>query len=158
VQGLRAHGRTATPSFYVRLALRQFYQRTDRTRPAITVELDAGAPAEPVFLAIISNTAPWTYLGEREVQASPRASFDSDLDIFALRSLSSVATFSAVGQMLTTSAGGRLRGKHILAWHDQPYVRLTSARPVAFQTDGEYVGERQTVSCSSIRKALRIVV
>ncbi len=158
VQGLRAHGRTATPSFYVRLALRQFYQRTDRRQPAITIELDAGQPGEPVFLAIISNTAPWTYLGDREVQASPRASFDSDLDIFALRSLSSVATFTAVGQMLMTRAGGRLRGKHVLAWHDQPSLRLMSARPVAFQIDGEYVGERQKVSCRSIPNALRVVV
>lgn len=158
VQGLRAHGRIATPSFYVRLALRQFFQRTDREQPAITIEIENDQPGSPVFLAIISNTAPWTYLGDREVHASPRAGFDTDLDVFALRSLSTAATFSAVGQMLMTRAGGRLRGRHILAWHDQPCVRLTSARPVAFQIDGEYVGERQTVSCRSIPTALRVVV
>jgi diacylglycerol kinase family enzyme len=158
VQGMRADGRTATPSFWVRLTLRQFYRGTDRKQPAITVESDpGGVHGEPVFLTIISNTAPWTYLGDREVHASPRASFDTDLDIFALRSLSSVATFSAVGRMLTTSAGGRLGGKNIMARHDQHSVHLTSARPVAFQIDGEYAGERQTVSCRSVRNALRIV-
>jgi diacylglycerol kinase family enzyme len=158
VQGLRAHGRTTTPSFYVRLALRQFFQRTDRKEPAICVECADGQQAEPVFLAIVSNTAPWTYLGNREVQASPQASFDANLDVFALRRLSSAATFSAVGQMLMTKAGGHLRGKNILAWHDQPLVRMTSTRPVAFQIDGEYMGERQILSCRSIPGALRVVV
>jgi diacylglycerol kinase family enzyme len=158
VQGLRAHGRTATPSFYVRLALRQFYQYTDRGDPAITIEVARHEPSEPVFLAIISNTAPWTYLGNREVHASPRAGFDTGLDVFALRKLSSAATFSAVGQMLMTRAGGSLRGRQILSRHDQPYVHMRSARPVAFQIDGEYVGERQIASCRSIPGALRVVV
>jgi diacylglycerol kinase family enzyme len=190
VQGRRARGRTASPWLYIGLALRQFYQQTDRKHPAITIELGdstpgafgnsaPGAPgnsahgaadaadaaaasvagvAEPVFLCIVSNTAPWTYLGGREVHASPRAGFDTGLDVFALRTLSSAGTFHAVGQMLTTGSGGRLTGRNVVSVHDQPCVRLRSSRPVAFQIDGEYVGERQIVSCASIPGALRVVV
>jgi len=156
VQGLRAHGRPATPSLYVRLALRQFYQQTDRGHPAISVELAAGEALEPVFLVIVSNTAPWTYLGGREVHANPRARFDSGLDVLALRRMSSVTTLYALSQMFTTK-GRELHGRNILTFHDQAEVTLRADRPVAFQIDGEYVGEREQVSLTSIPQALRVI-
>jgi diacylglycerol kinase family enzyme len=156
VQGLRAHGRPVTPTLYVRLALRQFYQQTDRKNPSLTIELD-GQPAQgPAFLGIISNTAPWTYLGSRPIHANPQAGFDTGLDILALRHLSSFGTLYAISQMLT--AGHRhLRSRGILSFHDQPVVTLHASRPVAFQIDGEYVGEREDVTFRSVPEALRVV-
>lgn len=156
VQGLRAHGREVTPLLYVRLALRQFYRQTDRRHPSLTVELADRQVEDPVFLAIISNTAPWTYLGSREVHANPRASFDTGLDLLALRTMSSLGTLGVIGRMLTTRAG-ELRGRNMLSFHDQPVVTLRSSRPVALQIDGEYVGERETVTFRSIPAALRVI-
>src|SRR5215472_6967606 len=69
VQGLRAHGNPATTALYVRLALRQFYKQTDRRHPAVTVKLDGQPAVGPVFVGIVSNAAPWTYLGNHEVHA-----------------------------------------------------------------------------------------
>jgi len=157
VQGLRAHGRPVTPALYVRLTLRQFYRQTDRRRPTLTIELAGQPSAGPVFLGIVSNTAPWTYLGGRAVQASPQAGFDTGLDVFAMSSLSSLGTWYAVGQMLTNN-GKPPHGRHILTFHDQAVVTLRSERPVAFQIDGEYVGEREIVSFRSVPDALRVVV
>ena len=97
VQGLRAHGRQATTSLYVRLALRQFYAQTDRSHPAIQIEGPGGRSEGPVFMVIVSNAAPWTYLGSREVNANPRARFDAGLDVFTLRNMSSFSTFYAHG-------------------------------------------------------------
>jgi diacylglycerol kinase family enzyme len=156
VQGLRAHGKPVTPALYVRLTLRQFYRQTDRKRPTLLIELDGQPSAGPVFLGIVSNTAPWTYLGGRAVQASPQAAFDCGLDLFAMRTLSSFGTFRTIGQMLTTS-GRPPHGRSILAFHDQPSVTLRSERPVAFQIDGEYVGEREVVTFRSVPDALRVV-
>ncbi len=157
MQGLRAHGRTVTPALWVRLALRQFYRQTDRRRPGIDVELDEGAAPDPVFVGIVSNTAPWTYLGTREVNANPRAGFDTGLDLFALRKLSTVSTFGAIGRMLTASRDRDLGGRHVLSYHDQARVLMRASRPIAFQIDGEYVGERQSVEFRSIPKALRVL-
>ena len=156
VQGLRAHGRPVTPALYVRLTLRQFYRQTDRRHPRLVIELDGQLSADPVFLGIVLNTAPWTYLGGRAVQASPQAGFDSGLDLFAMRTLSSFGTFRAIGQMLTTS-GRPPHGRSILTFHDQPSITLRSERPVAFQIDGEYVGEREVVTFRSVPDALRVV-
>ena len=63
IEGLRAHGRTLTPGLYLRTALRQFYGVTDRRQPALTLERTAKSPIRDLFLGIISNTSPWTYLG-----------------------------------------------------------------------------------------------
>jgi diacylglycerol kinase family enzyme len=156
VQGLRAHGRQATPSLYVRLALRQFYRQTDRSKPAVWIESHDGQVEGPVFLGIVSNTAPWTYLGGRELNANPQARFDTGLDVFALRSMSSASVLYALGQMFTTK-GGKLHGRSITTFHDQPSLMLRADRPVAFQIDGEYVGEREVARLTSIPAALRVV-
>jgi len=157
VEGRRAHGKAVTPALYLRTALRQYYRVTDRHRPALRLELD-GRPADgPLFLGIVSNTAPWTYLGKRAVQANPCAGFDSGLDLFALRTLRTVSTLRALRQMLASS-GRPPRGSSVFTLHDQADLTLTAERPVAFQVDGEYVGEQERVSFQSVPRALRVVV
>ncbi len=159
VQGLRAHGRPVTPSLYVRLALRQFYRQTDRNQPSIAIELHGGHDVGPVFMGIVSNTAPWTYLGRREVHATPLADFDSGLDVLALGTMSSLGTLRLIGQMLTAKSGSTpsVGGRRILSFHDQESVTFRASRPVAFQIDGEYVGEREAVTFRSVPSALRVV-
>ncbi len=156
VEGRRAHGRAVTPALYLRMALRQYYRLTDRRHPALLLELDGRPPAGPLFMGIVSNTAPWTYLGKRAVYTNPQAGFDSGLDVFALRSMHTLGTFLTLRQMLS-GTGKQPRGSSILALHDEPELTLRSDRPVAFQVDGEYVGERESVHFRSIPRALRII-
>ena len=155
VDGHRARGRAATSVLYLRMILRQFYRVTDRRHPALTLERDGHPPAGPLFLGIVSNTAPWTYLGRRPVYTSRQAAFDRGLDLFALRSLGTVSTLRTASQLL--SADREPRGRSVLTLHDQAELTLRSARPVAFQLDGEYVGERESVRFLSVPDALRIV-
>jgi diacylglycerol kinase family enzyme len=156
VEGRRAHGGAVTPALYTRMALRQYYRITDRRHPALLLELDSRPPAGPLFVGIISNTAPWTYLGRRAVYTNPQADFDSGLDVFAMRKLRTLGTFLALRQMLS-GAGRPPHGNSILTLHDQPELTLRSDRPVAFQVDGEYVGEREVVRFRSISHALRVI-
>ena len=156
VDGHRARGRTATPVLYLRMILRQFYRVTDRRHPALTLERDGHPPAGPLFLGIVSNTAPWTYLGRRPVYTSREAAFERGLDLFALRSLGTVNTLRTASQLLSDARGPH--GRSVLILHDQAEMTLSAARPVAFQLDGEYVGERESVRFLSVPDALRIVV
>src|SRR5437016_12815767 len=73
VEGLRARGRAASAALYVRTTVRQFTTVTDRRAPALTLERDGEPSMDGLFLGIVSNTSPWTYLGQRPVRASPRA-------------------------------------------------------------------------------------
>jgi len=156
VEGRRAHGRPVTPALYARTAVRQFYLRTDRRRPPLTLERDGHPPAGPFYLGIVSNTAPWTYLGRRPVNTNPRAAFDCGLDVFALRSLHTAATLRTLRQILS-AAGRPARGRSILTAHDEARLAFTASRPVAVQVDGEYMGEREQVEFVSIPNALRII-
>ena len=156
VDGHRARGRAATSVLYLRMILRQFYRVTDRRHPALMLERDGHPPVGPLFLGIVSNTAPWTYLGRRPVYTSRQAAFERGLDLFALRSLGTVSTLRTASQLL--SATETPHGRAVLTLHDQPEMTLRSARPVAFQVDGEYVGEQESVRFRSVPDALRIVV
>jgi diacylglycerol kinase family enzyme len=155
VDGHRARGRTATPGLYVRMILRQYYRVTDRRHPALTLERDGHPPLGPLFLGIVSNTAPWTYLGSRPVYASPQAAFDSGLDVFALRSLRTISTVRTIYQMLSPARPPT--GRSVLALHDQAELTLRSSRPLAFQVDGEYMGEHECVKFRSVPDALRVI-
>jgi diacylglycerol kinase family enzyme len=156
VEGLRAHGRTVTPALWARMAIRQFYRLTDRRRPALTLARDGHPPAGPFFLGIISNTAPWTYLGRHPVNANPQAAFDCGLDVLALRSLHTGATLRIVRQFLS-AAGPPAQGRSLVRLHDEPAVEFTAERPVAVQVDGEYMGEFEQVRFASVPKALRVI-
>ena len=156
IEDLREHGRTLTPGLYLRTALRQFYRVTDRRHPALTLERDGTPPVERLFLAIISNTSPWSYLGQRPVNPSPGASFDTGLDVFAMRRMRTIGTLNALRQMFAQRSEPP-RGRDVVSLHDQPAFTLRADRPVALQVDGEYVGEHESVTFRAVPEILRVI-
>lgn len=156
VEGHRALGDSATPGLYLRMIVRQYYMVTDRRHPALTLERRGHPPHGPLFFTIVTNTAPWTYLRNRPVHTSPLASFDSDLDLFAMRSLDTVSALRTARQMLSRAARTP-HGRSVLTLHDAGEFTVRSIRPVAFQVDGEYVGERECVRFQSVPDALRVI-
>jgi len=103
---------------------------------------------------IVQNTVPWTYLGNRPLTACPDASFDTGLDLMAMRGLHLPATTSVVAQILTRRPNPH--GRQMMTLHDLTEFDLRAARPVAFQVDGDYVGERTKVAFSAVPDALRV--
>ncbi|MEO3797896.1 diacylglycerol kinase family protein [Nonomuraea sp. B10E15] len=156
VEGLRGAGRKATPTRYVNTALRH-YLATDKRHPAMTLT-GPGIPAtEGVFMAIISNTSPWTYVGTRPVTPTPWASFETGLDLLGLRRMSPIALAPVIRHILTES-DVLPSGRHLVQLHDEPEFTLTAGRPVAFELDGDYLGERETVTFRSTPNALQVLV
>ncbi len=157
VEQRRGTGSRANPTLYVRTALRQFISGTDRRRPAITLERAGRPPLRGLFLAIVSNTSPWTYLGPRPVNPSPEADINLGLDVFGLRRLDLVPTLGVVAQIMLPVSGG-IRGRHVVNVHDAAEVTVRARRPIAFQLDGDYIGEREAITFRSVPKAVRIVI
>ncbi|MEU9891722.1 diacylglycerol kinase family protein [Sphaerisporangium sp. NPDC051011] len=156
VEGLRGAGYKASPSRYVHTALRH-YLMTDRHHPALRLELPHRPPVEGVFMAIVSNTRPWTWLGDRPVNPTPWAAFNTGLDMLGLRRLGPVAMFNVIRQIVGDRVG-LPRGGHLVHVHDEKEFTLTARRPVAFQLDGDYLGERERVSFRSVPSALQVLV
>ena len=156
VEKARTRRRGASSGLYVRQALTQFLRDTDRSSPALTLRREDGSTAAGLFMAIVQNTAPWTYLGLRALNPNPDASFDTGLDLFALRSLDVVPTLRVVQQIL--AGGDGPRGKDVVRLHDQRELTLTAVRPTALQVDGDHVGSVTEVVLRSVPEALRVLI
>jgi diacylglycerol kinase family enzyme len=169
IEGLRADGQEASGGLYVWTAIRHFYGVTNRRQPALTLEVGGRPVGKRLFFAIVSNAAPWTYLGSRPINPSPEARFDTGLDVFAVRTLATLSTLGTLGHMLGIRPGwlgrpgsphgpGASTGlRHVLSLHDERELTFRAARPIAFQVDGEYVGEREYVTFCSVPDALRVI-
>lgn len=157
----RKAGRSATPARYLTTTLNAFFRGTNRKEPALTLTRasEGGHVVERldgVFFAIVQNTSPWTYLGSLPVNPCPQAAIDAGLDLFAMRRMRVPIALVAAKRLLTSTAGGSARGG-IVSWHDQDGFTLTAQRPVAFQIDGEGIGEVTEVVFASHPAALRVV-
>jgi diacylglycerol kinase family enzyme len=151
----RARGRTATPSLFVRTALQSFFTSTERRAVPMRLHVDGQQP-EPLGVALVCNTDPWTYLGPRPVRPCPQASLERGLDLFGLRSLPTVATLSHLRQIL--AAEPRPRGRRVVSLHDARAFGLTAVRPLALQVDGDDLGDAERVRFRSVVKALDVLV
>ena len=155
VDRLRAEGHRESAALFLRAMVRQYYRGTDRRRPALTLERDGEPPISDLFMAIITNRSPWTYLRGRPLLPVPHPDFNSGLDLLALRRLRLTTIFAAVGQMLyvrNRPAGGR----DMLSVLGSESLTVRSARPIAFQVDGEYLGETEAVKFQFVPQALRV--
>ncbi|MFD9942311.1 diacylglycerol/lipid kinase family protein [Nonomuraea sp. NPDC059023] len=156
VEGLRGSGRKATPARYVNTALRH-YVATDKRTPAMTLTGPGIPSAHGIFMAIISNTSPWTYVGTHPVTPTPWASFETGLDLLGLQRLGLPTMLPLIRKILTES--DRLpSGRHLVQLHDEAEFTLTAERPVAFQLDGDYLGERESITFRATPNALQVLV
>ncbi|MFJ9518280.1 diacylglycerol/lipid kinase family protein [Kitasatospora sp. NPDC101801] len=166
VEAQRRAGRKSTHGLYVGQALRHYVtEREHRRNGPIRLELNGQESVPGLVLAIVSNTSPWTFLGNRPVFPSPSASFDSDLDIFGITRMTAFGTARTVRQILRshTPADGATgpvgpTGKHLVSYHDVRHFTLVSQEPAPFQVDGDHLGDRSRVSFTGVRRALRVIV
>ena len=156
VERRRERGRRASSTLFVAAALGKFYRETERDQPGLTLELPGEDPVNGVFLAIVQNTAPWTYLGTLPIHACPEASFDTGLDVLALLRLRTVSTVRHVRQLV--QPGARPRGRDVVARHDLAEFRVWANRPTAVQLDGEPIGDRVSIHFVSHPHALSVVI
>jgi diacylglycerol kinase family enzyme len=155
VDRLRTEGYRESTPLFLRTMVRQFY-RTDRRRPALTLERDGQPPIDDLFLTIITNRSPWTYFRDRPLLPVPNPDFNSGLDLLALRQLRLTTVLNAIGQMLYIRSRPT-RGRDMLSVLGSESFTLRSARPIAFQVDGEYLGEIEAVKFQFVPHALRVV-
>ncbi|MBK3564672.1 MULTISPECIES: diacylglycerol kinase family protein [unclassified Streptomyces] len=158
VEQQREQGKKSTHALYVRQVVRQFLGEQHRRHGTITLEQPGEDPVTDLVVAIVSNTKPWTYLGNRPMYTSPKASFDKGLDVLGLTRLSSAAVARYGTQLLTSSPERGPHGKHAAALHDLSEFTLHSKVPLPLQMDGDHLGLRTSVTFTGVRRALRVIV
>lgn len=158
VERQRERGKKSTHPLYVRQLMRQLIGEPRRGRGSITLSRPGEEPVEDLVLSVVTNTSPWSYLGNRPLYATPRASFDTALDVLGLSKLSGLS-FARYGTQLLTSTPERgPHGKYAVSLHDLTDFTLQSQAPLPFQMDGDHLGLRSSVSFTGVRRALRVIV
>jgi YegS/Rv2252/BmrU family lipid kinase len=148
--------KTAGQWYYVWSGFRIF-AAVDKRAPSVAIrwgqDLEHGR--EGLFLAICQKTAPFTYLGSRQMRICPDASLDLALDCLAIDRLDTRFVLRIVAQMFTSAR--HTRNRHVLYLHDQPRIEVTSKRPLPVEMDGEYIGDRDRLLLESIPDALSLL-
>jgi diacylglycerol kinase family enzyme len=151
----RKRGKKASPALYTRVAVSS-YLRPAHGKPQLTVEIPGQDPVTDLRLVFVSNTDPWTYLGDRAIHLNRGCSFEGGLGLFALRSLRLPTVLRHLRQAV--SRKGETRGGNLLRLDDVELIRVISPEPVRVQCDGDLLGERTTVEFRAVPEALTVVV
>ncbi len=153
----RRAGHTATPVRYLATVIRHTFWVTDRRNPRLSLRRPGRLTVDGVFHVIVQNTKPWTYFGTWPIQPCPDASFDTGLDVFALRSLDTTNTLRAARRMIMHAKSGSTRNS-IVIWHDVDAFTVTVSVPKGLQIDGESIGLVTEVHFESVPDALEVFV
>ena len=152
----RAKGKQAGPVRYLGTTLRQYFARTNRKEPALTISRPECEDIDHVFVAIVQNATPWTFFGDFPVNPLPEASFDHGLSVFAVRDMRVIPSLRWTRRILSGSRAGSAKGLYVD--HDLAEMTLSASRPTAVQLDGESLGLLEEVVIRSVPKAIRLVV
>jgi diacylglycerol kinase family enzyme len=155
VENARHRGKRATPGLYVRSAVRTYFRQERRT-PLVSGELPDGEVLPELFLAIVTNSSPWTYLGRIKIRTAPKSSFEAGLDLVGTTSFGVATTLKHATEIIVGRQGPR--GHDVVHRHDLPWVTLNSQRPLPVQVDGDSLGKSTRLKCRSVPDALRVLV
>jgi diacylglycerol kinase family enzyme len=153
VELARGKGRRATPTLYSRATLRALLAM-DRGHAPLTLEIPGEEPEPGLFLGIAANTAPWTYFRSKPIVLTPDVSFDTGLDLVAMRRMRMMGALWSMSGMITPRG---IRGRHTRIFHDLREFRLTGDQPMHLQVDGDYIGECAGATFRSVPDALRVI-
>ena len=156
VEELRARGKRSTLPLYARTAIRRFFAQQARKHGRIVLERKGAEPVVGISMAVVTNCAPWTYLGGRALNPTPEASFDAGLDVFALLGLRVLSALRHLAEITLATERGP-RGRDVVVLHDLPGFTLSAPSPVPIQVDGDYLGERSRMTLLSRPAALHVI-
>ncbi|HCO03326.1 MAG TPA: hypothetical protein DIT48_08205 [Actinobacteria bacterium] len=142
---------------FVLFGLQQMAGGFDRRRPHLRIEWGSGFEYRlmDMHLAVIQNVSPFTFLGKRPLRICPEVETDEGFDCFALDTMS---TATVVPVLLKAFGKGRhTSNPHARYLRDLRRLRVRCDKPMPYQADGEYLGERLELIIESVPEALSII-
>ncbi len=131
----------------------------DRRRPEIHVESPGGQNHDS-FFTVVSNLAPYSYVGPRRMLLTRDAGLDRALAGPALTRFTVGDVAAAFGPSVGR-AGHLRKGRQVVQLRDLDTVRLTATRsgtPFPWQVDGDYLGTVETLEVRYVPDALSVVL
>lgn len=149
--GRRADGRRPGDLSFGWTTVRTLSRHGFRLEPALEVTGHGRAA-----LALVSNSAVYSYAGRTALRFTPGASFDAGLDLFAptrvrRRDLPRIAAY-ALGR------GDPARTRDVVYVHDADRLEVVCDRPLPLQADGEDLGDVERAVFEAEREAVTVLV
>lgn len=155
VEKQRLRGKVSTHALYTRVGIREFF-RADRRHPRLHVELPDGTRYDDIYFAFVTNTDPWTYVGNRPLRPTPQASFDTGLALYARRRMSAAGLVFSMARLSGNRPRIGRRGATVV--HDLDGLSVLADEPAPVQVDGDFVGPHEKLVFRTARSALRVLV
>lgn len=148
--------RYAGHPLFVYAGFTTWFRHYDRSRPRFAIHHEDGTVVEDGRFALVLNTNPYTYLGNRALDVAPEASLDRGLAALTLRSLA-LPTFAAV--IASVLGSGTLARAHRSTDYrtDLPGLRVVGHGPFPYQVDGDFLGEATELELRHEPDVLRLV-
>ena len=137
--------------------MRVFFRGYDRRTPKVHLSWGTGPDGhrDGLFLAVVQNTSPYTYLGEREMRLCPDALLDDRLDCIGLDTLRATTAFRVI--LSAFGSGRHVRRRRVTYVKGQPRFHVTCDELLPVQVDGEFIGEHADLTVESVPDALNVL-
>jgi len=146
----------AHPAFA--LATLRTLARSDRSRPTIRVEAPGLAPHDSHF-TVVSNLAPYSYVGPRRMVLTRGAGPDRALALTSMQRFGLSDVAAAFGSSVARAAHLR-RDPDVVQWEDLGEITLHGVddQPFPWQVDGDHLGSTDSLTVRFEPKALAVVL
>jgi len=114
-----------------------------------------GEVIERAHAAIVCNSRPFTFLGDRPFDVCPQADLEKGLDATIVTTLALPTILRIVGAAFGSGNYSKIRKVH--TFHDLDGLRVEADEPVAVQVDGDYAGTASVVEFESAPRALAVI-
>ncbi len=148
--------RWAGHPLFVWAAFDTWLRGTDRTKPYLHIANTEGVTIAESAMAVVMNTNPYTYLGNRPINLIDGLSLHEPLAVVSLgdlkaRNLSSVIVAALRGKDLS-------RKRSVKIATDLQAIKITAEVEAPYQVDGDYLGTRTSLNFSWSPNMLRLLM
>jgi diacylglycerol kinase family enzyme len=140
---------------FISAAVSTWARGYDRHHPHFALATGDGRHIDDAYFAIVLNTNPYTYLGNRPLDLSPAATLDNPLVVVTLRTLRIAPVLRGLGAALR--GGGVRQSEHVVEWRDVDRMVAEHAEPFPYQLDGDYLGDVSRLEFDFVPNAVRLV-
>ncbi|CAN5689868.1 diacylglycerol kinase family protein [soil metagenome] len=154
--------RYAGHPLFIYAAFATWFRHYDRSRPRFAVRHRDGTLLDDAYFAVVFNTNPYTYLGNRPLNVAPAATLERGLVAMTVRSMTLGRLVTLAASAL--SAGERSSGERLqrLRWvdfrNDIGGLEVRGHGPFPFQVDGDHLGDTESLSFEHVPDILDLVL
>ncbi|HEX7132780.1 MAG TPA: diacylglycerol kinase family protein [Iamia sp.] len=146
---------------FVYAAFSTWFRHFDRSRPRFSMRFPEGPDADRVVddgsFAVILNTNPYTYLGNRPLDIAPDASLDSPLVAITIRSMR-IDTILRVSAAALAGDGRVARIGKVDQRSGVTAIEVTGHGPFPYQVDGDHLGDIERITIRHVPDILDLVL